>query len=341
MADGNDAGLKEIRENGARELAAAESRFKNAIAGIDARVAFASYAFYRLATSNDRPGNYARPMPAGIEHAAWLLYPEFDKGTGRDAGQIQGVIDAIEAHAEALAFTDMFSEQDAQQKPDQLGMHLRLHSGLVRGSGYPQQVAKRIDQLLRPFEKEFASGFGIGPGKTFDVLKSLGVLIENKINGMRDRYEEAAKRCEVVRRKGRLDEAHENELKQLAVTLNQVLNEMGAAWVPSRNDLVPLVGELTDEEWTGLRSIVGLTPTVRSELAALVEVQDHPLFFLNDTHAFYAHGVSSFDAVFTFFDRAARADSFNEGSLRQPPGQVDGGRGASANVETLPGERHN
>lgn len=248
-------------------------------------------------------------MPAGIEHAAWLLYPEFDKGTGRDAGQIQGVNDAIEAHADALAFAEMFCEQDAQHKPDQLGMHLRLHSGLVRGSGYPQQVAKRIDQLLRPFEKEFTSAFGIGPGKAFDVLKSLGVLIENKINGMRDRYEEAAKRCEVLRREGRLDEAHENELKQLAVTLNQVLNEMGGAWVPSRNDLVPLVGELTDEEWTGLRSIVGFTPTVRSNLAALVEVQDHPLFFLDDTHAFYAHGVSCFDAVFTFFDQAARKDS--------------------------------
>ena len=309
MADENDATLKEIRENGARELAGAELRLKTAIARIDARVAFASYAFYRLATSRDRPGNYARPMPAGIEHAAWLLYPEFDKGAGRDAGQIQEVIDAIEAHAAALAFAEMFPQHDARHADDHLRMHLRLHSGLVRGSGYPQQVARRIDQLLQPFEKQFASAFGIGPGRAFDVLKSLGVLIENKINGMRDRYREGAKRCEALRRKGRLDERHEKELRQLAVTLNEVLGEMGGAWVPSRNDLVPLVAELTDEEWNGLRSIVGFTQTVRPNLAALVEVQDHPLFFLDDTHAFYAHGVSCFDAVFTFFDHAARNDS--------------------------------
>ena len=309
MADENNATLKEIRENGARDLAEAELCFKTAIAGIDARAAFASYAFYRLATSRERPSNYARPMPAGIEHAAWLLYPEFEKGTGQDAGQIQAVIDAIETHASALAFAEIFPQKGGQHEDDHLEMHLRLHSGLVRGSGYPQQVARRIDQLLRPFEKEFASAFGIGPGRAFDVLKSLGVLIENKINRMRDRYGEGAKRCEVLRRKGRLDEPHENELKQLAVTLNEVLNEMEGAWVPSRNDLVPLVGELTDKEWNGLRTIVGFTPTVRSKLAALVEVQDHPLFFLDDTHAFYAHGVSCFDAIFTFFDQAARDDS--------------------------------
>ncbi len=308
MDDENDAKLKEIRENGARELAQAESRFKTVIAGVDARVAFASYAFYRLATSRDRPGNYARPMPAGIEHAAWLLYPEFDKGTGRDSGRIQAVIDAIEAHAEALAFAEMFSERDALGQPDQLGMHLRLHSGLVRGSGYPSQVAKRIDDLLRPFEKEFAPAFGIGAGRALDILRSLGDLIENKINGIRDRFDEGAKRGAALRRKRRLDEPHENELKQLAVTLNRILNEMSGAWVPSRNELVSSVGELTDEEWRGLRSIIGLTPKTRSGLTELVEVQDHPLFFLDETHAFYAHGVSCFDAVFTFFDQTARND---------------------------------
>ena len=308
MANENDARLKDIRESGAQELASAEVRFKTAIEGTDARVAFASYGFYRLATSHDRSGKYARPMPAGIEHAAWLLYPEFDKGTGRDAGQIQAVIDAIEAHAEALAFAEMFSEQDAQREPDQLGMHLRLHSGLVRGSGYPSQVAKRIDQLLRPFEQEFASVFGVGPGRAFDILKNLGDLIENRINGMRDRYDADAKRVEVLRRKNRLDEPHQNELKQLAVALNKILLEMGGAWVPSRDDLIPLVRELTDEEWNGFRSIVGFTPTTRSGLTGLIEVQDHPVFFLDDTHAFYAHGVSCFDAVFTFFDQAARND---------------------------------
>ena len=98
----------ELSERFTGELAAAELRFKSVVTNVDARVAFAGYALSRLAAPDSSMREYARPTPAGVEHAAWLLYPEFDKSSTRDGARIQEVIDAIEAHGAALNFTEIF-----------------------------------------------------------------------------------------------------------------------------------------------------------------------------------------------------------------------------------------
>jgi len=126
----------ELSERFAGELATAELSFRSAVSNVDARVAFGGYALSRLATP-DSSLQYARPTPAGVEHAAWLLYPEFDKSSARDGGRIQEVIDAIEAHGAALNFTEMFPAREDTDPQDDLASHLRLHSGIVRGSAYP------------------------------------------------------------------------------------------------------------------------------------------------------------------------------------------------------------
>ncbi len=122
----------EFSERFAAELAVAELRFRSAVRNVDARVAFASYALCRLATPSSRVREYARPMPAGVEHAAWLLYPEFDKSSGGDSARIQEVIDAVEAHGAALNFTEMFPAREDTDPKDHLASHLRLYSGIVR-----------------------------------------------------------------------------------------------------------------------------------------------------------------------------------------------------------------
>ena len=75
-------------------------------------------------------------MPAAAEHAAWMLYPDFGKSTVRDGARIQAAIDAIEAHAMALNYSEMFPQVEEHEAKDQLAMHLRLHAGIVRGSAY-------------------------------------------------------------------------------------------------------------------------------------------------------------------------------------------------------------
>jgi hypothetical protein len=248
-------------------------------------------------------------MPAAAEHAAWLLYPEFGKSTVRDGARIQKVIDAIEAHARALNYSEMFPQLEEHKAKDQLAMHLRLHAGIVRGSAYPQQLARRIEKLLVPFEAELAARVGIGPGRALDILKALGTAIEQRINGDRQQFAAAAaKRVALLKkRKPTADDALEP--RRLTEQLSGIIDAMGGDWVPTRTELHEYVGEITAGEWSSLRSIIGLTPESRLKLSSIIEAQDRPLFFIDEERALYVHGGETFDAVFNFFDEVARSDA--------------------------------
>ena len=77
--------------------------------------------------------------------------------------------------------------------------------------------------------------------------------------------------------------------------------------VPSRDESHDK-SRITADEWNSLRCIIGLTPESWSKLSSIVEVQDRPLFFIDEEHAFYVHGGQTFDAIFNFFDDVARSD---------------------------------
>jgi hypothetical protein len=298
----------ELAKKFATELSDAEARARAAITGVDARVVFASYVLYRLSVGTARAHEHGRPMPAAAEHAAWLLYPEFGKSTLRDAARIQAAIDAIEAHAMALNYSEMFPQVAEHEAKDQLVMHLRLHAGIVRGSAYLQQLARRIEMLLVPFEAELAARVGIGPGRALNILKALGTAIERRINKDREEFAAGASKRVTLLKKKKLTTKDEVELRQLTEQLTKIIDAMGGDWVPPRNELQPYLDPITEKEWTSLRDIIGLTPESRSNLSSIVGVQDRPLFFIDDEHAFYVHGGQTFDAIFNFFDDVLRAD---------------------------------
>ena len=298
----------ELAKKFAGELSEAEARAKAVIADVDARVVFASYALYRLSVGDSPVHKHGRPMPAAIEHAAWLLYPEFGKSTVRDGAGIQAAIDVIEAHALALNYTEMFPQMDEEESKDQLAMHLRLYAGIVRGSAYPQQLARRIEMLLVPFEAELAARVGIGPGRALNILKALGTAIETRIKRDREEFAAAASKRVALLKKRKLTADDELELRQLTEQLAKIVDTMEGDWVPSRDELHKYVRGITADEWNSLRRIIGLTPKSRSKLSSIVEVHDRPLFFIDEEHAFYVHGGQTFDAIFNFFDEIARSD---------------------------------
>lgn len=304
MAEPEPPSLTQLGERAARDLADAESQVKAALAGVDARAAFASYALYRLYTADGH--QHGRPAPAAVEQAAWLLYPYFENGTGRDGAEIQAIIDAIEVHATALTFSEMFSPE--QGEADQLQTHLRLHSGIVRGSAYPHQIMRRIEMLLRPFEDELAAHVGIGPWRATEIIKTLGMVTDTTINRDRANYAATGSRHNELASKKNKAPQEDAELIELSSRLAQIADYMGGAWVPSKEVLRAAGCAFTDAEWDGLCGIVGMTPAVRSTMSNIADVQDRPLFFLDEAHAFYVHGGQCFDAIFTAFDEIARND---------------------------------
>jgi hypothetical protein len=203
----------EIAENAAKKLTSAETRFAEVATQTDAAAAFASYALVRLtAIKDDSIGKHARPAPAAVEYAAWLLFPYFGKGGSREAEQIEKLINTLEECNNALAFTEIFPAMADGEKDDPLSVHVRLQSGLVRGSAYPHHLKKRIAGAFLPFESELAGLAGIGPVRAFDLAMAIARQIEDNVHAMKTAFRETKARGDRLFAKGDLSSTEKAEL---------------------------------------------------------------------------------------------------------------------------------
>lgn len=300
---------QQIADNAARALAEAEARLAPLLTGVDARAVLASYALSRLSgMSGKGPERHSRPGPVAIEYAAWLLLPHFGAGDGRDSQKIQEAIDAIEACNDALSLTEVFAVSEVGEKYDRLDVHLRLHSGIVRGSAYPQQLVQRFDGVLKPFEGELAASAGVGPLRAFEIARAIGRQIEENIHSMRQAYRDAHSRGQAIADKGsNMTEADYATLAEISAELQKIVGGMEGDWAASFDQVAARVSGLQRAEWDALRETVGLTPASRAQIPRLVDVQDRPLFFLSDDHAVLVHIIAVFDAIFVHFDDLARS----------------------------------
>lgn len=310
---------EEIARKAAQSLAEAEAKVRAAMAAVDAAAVFSSYSLYRMASMlSDRPSKHTRPAPAAVELAAWLLYPEFGRSTSRDGQQIQTAITALEEYEMAFTFAEMFPQLAKAESDDELAAHLRIHSGIVRGSAYPIQVVRRIEGVMRPLESLFTARAGIGPCRAYEIIRALATLVEEKVKGMSDAFREISARGKALAAKGNaLTESDRVQLATYREELRRILSTMEGEWAPTRTQITARLGGLSEGEWLAFTNAVGLTPTNRTTLSKVVDVQDRPIFFLDADRAFCLHGVSCFDAVFGFFDNLAR----NDASLRDRYGQ--------------------
>lgn len=295
----------------AQSLAEAEAKVRGVVAEVDAAAVFSSYALYRMATmQGGRPAKHTRPAPAAVELAAWLLYPQFGRSTSRDGARIQAAITALEDHESAFTLAEAFPQLPAGEADDELAITLRLHSGMVRGSGYPSQVVRRIEGVMRPLESQLALRAGIGPCRACEIIRALAEQMDDNVNGMRDAFREIVIRGQVLAAKGKtLTESDRAQLANYGEEMRNNLAMMEGAWSPTRTQVAARPGGVSETEWAALAKAVGLTPASRATLSKVVDVQDRPLFFLDAERAFCLHGVACFDAVFAFFDAIARDDA--------------------------------
>jgi hypothetical protein len=305
---------EEIARKTAQGLAEAEAKVLATVVKVDAAAVFSSYSLYRMADMHsDRPSKHTRPAPVAVELAAWLLYPEFGRSTCRDGELIQAAITALEEHESAYTFAEMFPQLLADEPDDDLAMHLRLHSGLVRGSAYPIQLVRRIEGVMRPLEPDLSARVGVGPCRAGELIRALATQVEDNVNGMRDAMRKIMERGNGLASKR--ESQTDADRAQLAVCrdeMQRLLSTMEGDWSPTRAQTAARLGGVSDTEWAALANIVGLTPASRATLTKVVDIQDRPVFFLDAERAFCLHGVACFDAVFTFFDNLAR----NDASLR-------------------------
>lgn len=298
---------RELADHAAKDLNAAEAQFAIVATKTDAAAAFASYALVRLSGLKDVSiGKHSRPAPAAVEYAAWLLFPYFGKGGSRDAGQIQELIDALEKCNRELAFTEIFPVMENDEKDDPLSVHVRLQSGLVRGSAYPHHLKHRIAGVFSPFESDLSRLAGIGPVRAFDAAFAIAQQIEDNVNGMKDAFHATKARGEVLFSKGDLNPEEEAELAAIGAELQRIVGGMEGDWAASYDQIATRLSGLTRTEWDALRAIVGLTVQNRPQVTRLVDMQDRSLYYLSDERCLLVLITAVFDAIFSHFDDLAR-----------------------------------
>jgi hypothetical protein len=298
----------ELANDAAIKLAEAESQLVILAGQTDAAAAFASYALLRLSgMQKDGIEKHSRPGPAAVEYAAWLLFPHFGKSAVRDSDSIQKMIDTIESCNSALAFTEIFFVTDEDEKDDALSVHVRLQSGMVRGSAYPQQLKRRLAGVLEPFEPEFASLIGIGPRRAFEVATAIARQVEENINAMKTAFRETKARGDALYARPNLTAEDKVTLTAIGAELQKIVGGMEGDWAAHFDEVANRLVGLQRAEWDALRRIIGLTAANRPLVDRLVDVQDRPIYFLSDERALIVHMTEVFDAIFTYFDDIARS----------------------------------
>lgn len=311
MAEPSIPSPEEIARKAAQSLGEADAKLRAALADVNAAVVFSNYSLYRMASAySDRPSKHTRPAPVAVELAAWLLYPEFGRSSSRDGDRIQAAIDALQEYETSYSFVEMFPELPPDEPDDDLAMHLRIHSGTVRGSAYPVQVVRRIEGVMQPLESKLAALTGIGPVRACQIVRALATQVEDNVNGLRDDMRVIRERGNALAAKGK-SMTNEDRAKLVVCReeMQRLLDTMAGEWSPTRAQIAARLGAVSDVEWLALTNVIGLTPASRATLTKVVEVQDRPLFFLDADRAFCLHGVACFDAVFNYFDNLARNDA--------------------------------
>lgn len=238
----------------ASDLATAEDCVRASVAGVDAEMAFAAYAFYRIISDPviDEP-RYSRPTPVAMELAAWILYPEFGKSVAPVDPRMDKIIDALENLGRCVSLSEVFIETPDPPNERDLAVHLRLHSGLVRGSSYPQQALARIGGVLRPLETPLRDIVGIGPYRACEIVIAIHRLLVRKVR-------ELMLKLQNVSEKGRGRPRVEASRADNHQIQSEDVSFTDARWIPDWHDVAESLPDLMRGEWDALRKIIGLTP---------------------------------------------------------------------------------
>jgi len=284
---------------------------------LDAEYVFQALTTYHLSRLS---GGYREEehgdIPALIELGAFHLYPRFGLGGSREPEKIQATLDALAELNKLRGLYTAFSVDTENKNLEALQVHLRIHSELVRGSSYPPQTRRRIENIQRPFEAWFRVKAGIGPGRTLEILDVFEVVINENFRKRKEQFQSlsatAAKFHARMQKRpsssaGTDTVDHEGDI--LGNQMAEWIEGMPLMLAPSFSQVVEKIPTIQREEWNALQSLIGLTPSSRLAIQHPREIQDRPVYFLSNERFILVDLGSVYDAVFAAFDRLTRTDS--------------------------------
>ena len=241
-------------------------------------------------------------VPIKLEMLGFHLLPFLGSpGAERiDAYHISRALDALDSLFVASQRANMFAKlhhtrtsDPGARELDDLAWSVRLDAETVRGSAYPVQIAKEINETLGRFDDWFEARVGISPTRATSALLAIvsaheaqatswiPELLENA-KSMQERFAAARKN-----RKKRLTDEDRVFLQMFrrgshagSYGYSTHLAEL-AADLPTTPASIQMKPPITRQEWEALLGLIGCTPAVRGKMTEPIEMIRRPLLVLS------------------------------------------------------------
>jgi len=259
------------------------------------------------------------PVTVKMELLAYYIYPFFGKcDKNITPYHTNECLQALDTLLHSYAFGEFHTE--GQEDPiAKVVNDVQARARIVRGSAYPEQTSREIEEVQGKFEGWFSIKLQVGPIRAVRILESIHRCMENKFNAylpeikkhareFGDEWEKANKK----RGKKAKDEqlmlrrfANKNSAQWYGYIegLNEVALEAAAVALSDITDIEPRV---TEREWEGLIRLIGLTIEDRQGMADPIEVSKRPLFVLPNNSVFFVDGSHILDLLWVRFENAAK-----------------------------------
>jgi hypothetical protein len=258
------------------------------------------------------------PIPVKLELLAYYIYPFFGKcDKNITPYHTNECLQALDTLLNSYTFVEFHT--GGQEDPiARVVNDVQARARIVRGSAYPEQTSREIEEVQGKFEDWFSKRLQVGPIRAVKILKSIHRCMENNFNvylpGIKKHARELGDEWEKTNKKrGKKTKDEKLMLRRFANKnsamwygyiegLNEVALEVAAVGLSDITDIEPRV---TKREWEGLIKLIGLTIEDRQGMADPVGVSKRPLFVLPNNRVFFVDGSHILDLLWLRFENAA------------------------------------
>jgi len=258
-------------------------------------------------------------VPVKLELLAYYLYPFFGKcDKSITPYHTNECLEALDTLLHSYGFGEFYR---AGQEDPIAGVvnDVQARARIVRGSAYPEQTSREIEEVQGKFESWFSKRLQVGPMRAVKILKSIHQCMENRFNVYLPEIKKHA--CEFGGEWEKANKKRGKKTKDEQLMLRIFENKNSAQWygyieglnevafeaaTVELSDIINIEPPVTIREWEGFISLIGLTVENRKKMADPIEVSKRPLFVFPNNRVFFVDGSHILDVLWVRYENVAK-----------------------------------
>lgn len=255
--------------------------------------------------------------PALLEILALNAIPRFGLNIGKQVNLFES--NKCYSLAEKVLIRRMRSVPENSNPSDRLNTlsnQLIMHSEIVRGSAYPEQTRKEIDEIQGHFDNWFKSKIGISPSKATEIIFLLITHMESIINSNIHEFIDSGNKYkhdfESLKNKKKLNDTE----KAFLETFSDAKSAGVFGYFSKLNEIVPKLLPIHIEnlatketsskcEADALKKLIGVS---KETINQFTEIQRFPLYILSTGEVILSEVSNCLDVLWDSFEVIAKCD---------------------------------